>query len=181
MTRARLSFAATLCAALGIAARAQAREVEVGVQTLATLVSDDETKGGGIGLGVEGSMRFAGEVATAHGPLWLGRARVSLLGGGGLVWGAEAGAVLRWRVFLWQPEAGVSLLYLGGDLARSIDERGRVASNPFAPMLGLSPLRFQLDQGWMSFLGLRGGITLGRSGHPPLAASITLFEVGQTF
>jgi len=180
MIRAPLWFAATLCALLGVAARAEAREVELGVQTVATLISDDQTKGGGIGLGVEGSLRFLGE-PWGNGPLWLGRARVSLLGGAGLVWGVEAGAALRWRVFLWQPEASVSLLYLGGDLARSVDEAGRLASNPFAPMIGVSPLRFQLDQGFVSLLGLRGGITLGRSGHPPLAASITLFEVGRTF
>jgi hypothetical protein len=38
-----------------------------------------------------------------------------------------------------------------------------------------------LDQGWVSFLTVRGGVTLGRSGRPPLAASITLFEVGRAF
>ena len=169
----------SMCALLVVHASAHALELELGAQALATLVSDDDTRGGGVGLGVEGSWALARP--GAHHTL-LARARLSLLGGAGLAWGLEAGAA--WRVDvhpLWQPEAGAYLLYLGGDLARSIDPSGELAANPVALMIGISPARLALDRGWVSFLSFRGGPTLGRSGRPPLALSLTLFEVGQRF
>ena len=158
---------------------AHALELELGAQTVATLVSDDDTKGGGVGLGIEGSWILARH-ATVPSAL-LARARLSLLAGAGLAWGLEAGAAWRAELHpLWQPEAGLYLLYVGGDLARSIDG-GQLAPNPIAALLGLSPARLALDEGWVSFLSLRAGPTLARSGHPPLAVSLTLFEVGRRF
>jgi len=168
------------CALLITPARALALELEVGAQTLVTLVSDDGTKGGGVGLGVEGSWVLA-RPALAPSAV-LARARLSLLAGAGLAWALEAGAA--WRAELhpvWQPEAGAYLLYVGGDLARSVDGDGQLATNPIAALIGISLGRLALDHGWVSFLALRGGLTLGRSGQPPLALSLTLFEVGQRF
>jgi len=179
--RRRRSWLARGAGALCLAAApAHALQLELGAQTLATLVSDDDTKGGGVGLGVEGSYVLA-RLAPARSALLL-RARLSLLGGAGLAWGIEAGGAWRAEAHrLWQPEAGAYLLYLGGDLARSIDGQGQLASNPVAALLGISPGRLALDHGWVSFLSFRGGVSLGRSGHPPLALSVTLFEVGREF
>ena len=161
-------------------APARALELELGAQTLATLVSDDDTKGGGVGLGVEGGCVLA-RPATVPSAL-IARARLSLLGGAGLAWGLEAGAALRAELHpLWQPDLGLYVLYVGGDLARSIDGRGQLATNPVAALIGISPGRLALDQGWVSFFSLRAGPTVGRTGHPPLALSLTLFEVGQRF
>jgi len=176
-----LRWAALAACTLQLAhAPARAVELELGAQTLATLVSDDDTKCGGVGLGVEGSWVVA-RAAPARSAL-LARARLSLLAGAGLAWGLEAGGA--WRAELhpiWQPEAGAYLLYVGGDLARSIDGRGELASNPLAALLGVSLGRLALEHGWVSFLAFRAGPTLGRSGRPPLALSLTLFEVGQRF
>jgi hypothetical protein len=72
-------------------------------------------------------------------------------------------------------------MYLGGEIVRTIDEKGRIASNPLALQIGLKPLRFGLSNGWVSMLETRAGPTLGRAGRPPFAISVTLFEVGQTF
>jgi hypothetical protein len=180
MSRARHSALRAACVLLLAHAPARALELEIGAQMLATLVSDHDTKGGGVGLGVEGGW-VLGRPALAPSAV-LAQARVSLLGGAGLAWGLEAGCA--WRAELhpvWQPQAGAHLLYAGGDLARSVDGRGQLASNPVAIVLGISLGRLALDHGWVSFLAVRGGPTLGRSGHPPLALSLTVFEVGQRF
>lgn len=59
---------------------------------------------------------------------------------------------------------------------------GHLAENPWAVLGGLTPLRFALDDGWVSFCAVRAGTTLGgNSGHPPLAISLGFFEVGRTF
>jgi hypothetical protein len=154
-------------------------DVEVGVQTVATLVTNDSVKGGGAGAGVEGSLALLRDASTTL----LARARTSLLVGDGLAYTVEAGAA--WRVSLlprFQPELGVYLLYMGGDLARAIDRDGYLAENPWAVLGGLTPLRFALDDGWVSFCAPRLGTTLGTSsGHPALAVSVSLFEVGRTF
>jgi hypothetical protein len=170
------SAACILCAT----SRAHALELELSAQTLATLVSDDAAKGGGVGLGIEGGIVVVRGLALPSSEI-VTRARVSVLAGAGLAWGLEAGAA--WRAEIakhWQPEIGAYLLYLCGDLARAIDEHGQLAKDPVAALVGLTPLRLPLDQGWVSFLSLRVGATLG-TGHPPLAASLTFFEVGRTF
>jgi hypothetical protein len=48
-------------------------------------------------------------------------------------------------------------------------------------LAGVNPLRFSLDQGWVSFVGLRLGVPPARAGQPLLALSLTLFEVGRAF
>lgn len=156
-------------------------DVEVGVQTVVTLVTNDSVKGGGAGAGVEGSVALFRNATETH--TILARARTSLLAGDGLAYTFEAGAAWRWaRLGRYQPELGVYLLYMGGDLARTIDRHGYLAENPWAVLGGVSPLRFALDDGWVSFSAVRAGTTLGgSSGHPAQAISISLFEVGRAF
>ena len=155
--------------------------VEVGVQTVATLVTNDAVKGGGAGAGIEGSLALLRNASNTH--ALFARMRTSLLVGDGLAYTVEAGAA--WRLSLlprYEPELGVYLLYMGGDLARTIDRDGYLAENPWAILGGLTPLRFALDDGWVSFCAPRLGTTLGTSsGHPALAVSVSLFEVGRTF
>lgn len=180
MRHRRRCAALGACALLGAQGPARALELELGAQTLATLVSDDDTKGGGVGLGIEGTWVIT-RPSMARSAV-LARARLSLLGGAGIAWTLEVGGAWRAELHpLWQPEAGIYLLHVGGDLARSVDGGGQLATNPTAAVIGINLGRLALDHGWVSFLALRGGPTLGRSGHPPLALSLTLFEVGQRF
>ncbi len=160
---------------------AGALELETSVQSVVSVVNDTDTKGGGAGLALEIASpitrRFLGRDSDL-----LVRFRAAALVFAGLAWTVELGAAYRvrpWRS--WQPDCGLYLMTMGGDLARSIDSRGRLAGNPVALELGLNPFAFRLDQGWIAFAGVRGGPTLLRSGYPPLAVSVTLLEVGRSF
>jgi hypothetical protein len=160
--------------------RAAALELELGAQTLATFVSNDAVKGGGAGFGLETSVPFYRDAPRRN--HLLARARAALLAGNGLAWTLEAGAAFRIESSRhFTPEVGAYLLYMAGDLARSIDRDGYLAANPWAALVGLAPLRFELDEGWVSLLSARAGTTLGAGGHPPFAISVTVFEVGRTF
>ncbi len=109
------------------------------------------------------------------------RGRVGVLMGAGLAWSAELGAAWRARLFgRWEPDVGAYAATLGGKLIRTIDAHGVLASDPIALELGASPLRFRLDDSWVSFLSLRAGPTLFRGGAPAFMASLSLFEVGTT-
>lgn len=158
---------------------AAAREpnVELGVRSVATLSVDDETRGGGAGFAAEAALPVRRELI---GPSALFvYASAGVLVGAGLAYQAEAGAALRWtRRTSWQPEVRLSLFWLGGDLVRSIDADGRVAEDPIALRLGLAPLRFRLEDGWVTALAVSVGPTLLRGGEPPLSCSLALFEVG---
>lgn len=157
---------------------ARALEIELGAQSLATLSVDDQTRAGGVGLAVEVGVPLAHRLLGPTHRL-VPRAGVGALVGSGLAWSLEIGAAYRYAAFTrWQPDVGLSVLWLGGDLVRTIDAQGRVAGDPWALRLCMSPLRFPLNAGWVSLLALRAGPTLFRSGHPPLSLSVTLFEVG---
>jgi len=45
----------------------------------------------------------------------------------------------------------------------------------------MAVLSSSLITGWVSFLAVRAGAPLARTGHPALALSLTLFEVGREF
>jgi hypothetical protein len=176
----RLFASAAAAVSVWAPAPAAAVEVELGAQTLVTLVSNDAVKGGGVGAGVEASLPIYRDANRTN--ALLARARTSLLVGDGLAYTLELGAAFRLSlVGAWQPDAGAYLLYMGGDLARSIDADGYLAHDPWVVLAGLTPLRFALDEGWVSFCSARAGTTLGVSGHPALALSLTFFEVGRTF
>jgi len=174
-----ISSAASGCASrLGSATMP---ELEVGGQALVALGVNDETRGGGGGLAVEASLPVTELVGCLRGQL-LARARAGALLGAGTAWLLEAGVAYRPLLAgRWQPDAGVSLAVLTGDLVRSIDTEGRSSSDPLALQLGLNPLRWSLAQGWVSSLGVKAGPTLFQGGAPPLALSLTLFEVGSRF
>lgn len=164
-----------------MAPRTAAAELEIGAQATLTLVSDHRTKGGGAGPALEASVPLV-EGALLPRATLLGRARASALVGAGLVWAVEAGAA--WRLPVgqrWEPELGAYLLYLDGDLVRSIDHEGRIAGAPVAALLGVTPARFRLEKSWVSFLPARFGAPLGRGGRPPFAISVVLVEVGARF
>jgi hypothetical protein len=164
--------------AAGLSPRPAAAELEIGAQAVLTLVADDRTKAGGVGPALEASLPLVEGFLLPRATL-LGRARAGALVGAGLAWAAEAGAA--WRLPVgprWEPELGASLLYLDGDLVRTVDDEGRLAGAPVAALLGVTPARFRLEKGWVSFLPTRLGAPLGRGGRPPLALSIALVEVG---
>jgi hypothetical protein len=169
-------FAANAAACLLNATWAHGLELELAAQSVATLNVDDQTRGGGLGLSAE-----VGVPVLPLGPrgVLIVRASLGALMGNGLAWSVEGGAAYRHVAFeSWQPDAGLSVLWLGGDLVRTIDEQGQLAGDPLALRLGVSPLRFTLEAGWISVLSLRAGPTLFRSGQPPLSVSLMLFEVG---
>ena len=178
----RSTWPARTIGVLGILAglSAHAAPIEVAGQSVVTLASDRQTKGGGAGLGVEVGIPVAREPWGTKSTLLM-RGRLCGLVGAGLAWSAEAGIDLRWgRFHRYEPELGLHGLLLGGDLIRAIDNAGHLAGDPFALMLGLAPLRFRLDEGWISILGVRAGPTLFRSGSPPFVLSITLLEIGRS-
>ncbi len=158
-----------------------AHEWEVSASTLAVLSADHSTRGGGVGSAVSVGRNLLSrprEIPLAVAVV----GEVGLLGGGGLVWLARAGPRARFIHFkTWQPAVGISLLVLGGGLVRTIDEDGRRAANPWSAQLGIEPLRFQFDRGWVSVLRVEAGPHLFRSGNPPLTVSATVFEVGAVF
>ena len=175
--RLRYFFAANATACLLDTTRAHGLELELAAQSVATLNVDDQTRGGGLGLSAEVGVPVLRPLGP-HGVLIV-RASLGALMGNGLAWSVEGGAAYRHVAFKsWQPDAGLSVLWLGGDLVRTIDEQGQLAGDPLALRLGLSPLRFTLEAGWISVLSLRAGPTLFRSGQPPLSVSVMLFEVG---
>jgi hypothetical protein len=177
---ASVAFAAALLAGLLIAARSQATELELAGESLVTVTSDSQTRGGGPGLGVELGVVVLRDLLQ-KGSCVLVRERSSAMIGMGLVWGLEVGSAWRARSYhSWTPELGIEAMTLGGALIRSIDTRGHVAGNPVALGLAITPLRFQLQEGWVSLLAARGGPTLLRDGSPPFMVSVTLFEVGRT-
>lgn len=158
-----------------------AHEWEVGAGALAVLSADHSTRGGGVGSAMSvgrNLLHRPSEIPVAV--AIVGEAGV--LGGGGLVWLARAGPRGRFVHFeIWQPSVGVSLLVLGGGLVRTIDVNGKLAANPWSLQLGIEPLRFRLQRGWVSALRVEAGPNLFRSGNPPLTAAATLFEVGAMF
>ena len=172
----RLLFA--VVAAQGAAAPT-VTAAELAAQACFTLLSDDETKGGGAGLAVEAGVPVLHN-AFLSGLLLTVRLRASALIGAGLAWSGELGGAFRVQAGKrWAPEAGLWVLYLGGDLVRAIDDHGRLARNPLAVQLALNPVRFQVGSGWVSFLAVRYGRTLFRPGRPPFAFSATFVEIGR--
>jgi hypothetical protein len=175
----RRVFVVTAMIAAAATAPPAASAVEVSAQTCFALLSDDQTKGGGLGLALEAGVPII-RLLRLPGSLVSVRVRTSALIGAGLAWSGELGGAIRLRLASrWAPEAAVWGLYLGGDLVRAIDNRGRLAKDPVAIQVGLNPLRFELDTGWVSFLAIRYGRTLFRSGRPPFAVSGTLVEIGR--
>jgi hypothetical protein len=169
--------AATLACLLGHSP-VQAHELELAAQTLATLSVDDRTRGGGVGLAIALGAPLLEQWLGTPGQL-VAAASVGALTGAGVAWAVEGGVAYRFLGWdRWQPEAGLSVLWLGGDLVRTIDDQGGLAGDPWALRFGISPLRFRLEDGWVSLLGVRAGPTLFRSGRLPLSLSLTLFEVG---
>jgi hypothetical protein len=160
---------------------AQAMEVELATQTVVTLASDHEMRGGGAGLGVEVGLPVLRDL-WQPGSRLLARLRLTDLVGAGMVWGADLGLAWRSRAFgTWQPELGVHVATLGGDLIRTVDRQGHLGSNPVAAGLAVSLLRFSLENQWFAFLALRAGRPLFHDGDPPFIVSVTVFEVGRTF
>lgn len=167
-------------AALSLAQPSFTEPVDVGLQLVAALGADDSTRGGGGGAGIELGVPVARSPWPELG--WLLRARASVLTGIGLAYTLDLGVALRLeRQDRWQPDVGLYVTYWGGALVRSVDERGRLAPNPLGLQAGISALRFQLSDGWISLLSCRAGPPLGRSGAPPLLLSVAILEVGQTF
>jgi hypothetical protein len=159
----------------------RAAEIEVAGQSVVTLASDSKTRGGGAGAGVEVGAPFAPDLLQTGSKL-VARARISGLVGAGLAWSFELGLDFRARSFhRFEPELGLHVITVGGDLIRSIDADGRLARNPLALVLVVAPLRFRLNDGWINILGVRVGPTLARSGSPPFVLSVTLFEIGRAF
>jgi hypothetical protein len=169
---------ALLAAALSSQAHAA---IEIAGQSVVTLASDSQTRGGGVGAGVEVGIPLVSRLLATRTSL-LGRARICGLVGAGLAGSLELGVDLRSPVFgRFEPELGLHVLILGGALIRSIDSDGRLAGNPVALTSVFSPLRFRLDDGWINILGVRVGPTLARTGTPPFVLSLTLFEIGRVF
>lgn len=141
-------------------------------------MNDTSGKGGGIGPGLEVGLPVLRGVLLAHSAVVL-RAGASALFLSGFVYTLEAGGAFRpFAGNRWEPDAGLYVRYIGGDLVRSIDDDGHLAGNPVALQLGIAPLRFRLQEGTVSFFSFRMGPTLFRSGYPPFALSIGLLEVG---
>jgi hypothetical protein len=160
---------------------ARATEIELATQAVATLASDEETRGGGAGLGVEAGVPMLRDLLQ-QGSCLLARLRLAGLAGAGMVWAADLGLAWRSRaVGSWQPELGLHAAVLGGALIRTIDREGHLGRNPVAAVLALSPLRFSRDNQWFSFLAFRAGRPLFRDGDPPFLVSVTVFEVGRSF
>jgi hypothetical protein len=157
-----------------------AQPLEIAIQSVASIAADERTRGGGAGLALEMGLPL-GSFTPPRLCLLL-RSRVSVLAGVGLAYTLDLGVALSVRRHRsWQPDGGLYGMYLGGEIVRTVDRSGHLASNPLALQVGINPLRFELSRGWISLLGTRAGPTLGRAGRPPLAISITVFEVGQTF
>jgi hypothetical protein len=172
-------FMAVLIPGLLVAGATCGAELEVAGQSLVTATSDHQTRGGGPGMGVEVGVVVLRNVLQ-EGSSVLMRERSSAMVGMGLVWGLELGSVWRARSYhSWTPELGIQAMTLGGAFVRSIDAEGHLARNPVALGLVVTPFRFQLEEGWLSFLAVRGGPTLLRDGAPPFMVSVTLFEVGR--
>jgi len=172
---------ALACAAVALSTTARAAEVELGGQSVLILATDQQTRGGGLGAAVELGAPLV-HALFQQGSELLVRGRASALVGAGLVWGVELGAA--WcppAMQRWQPDLGIYALMLGGDLIRAVDAHGHEADDPVAIELGLTPLRFRLDEGWVSLLAVRGGPTLGTGGSSPFVFSATLVEVGRSF
>jgi hypothetical protein len=170
------SLGSSSCATGGPGGRGRPA-LEVGVQAVAALSTDYETRGGGVGAAVEVTLPML-ELSSLRSQL-LGRIRAGALVGGGVAWLLDAGGAYRLEGFShWQPDVGLSLGLLAGDLVRTIDTAGELSGNPIALQLGLSPLRFSVSRGWVSGLGVKLGPNLFRDGAPPLSVSVTLFEVG---
>jgi len=171
---------AVLAVAWG-ASTARATEVELATQTVVTVASDHEARGGGAGLGVEVGLPVLRD-PLQQGSCLLSRLRLTGLAGAGMVWGADLGLAWRSRAFgSWQPELGVHAAILGGALVRTIDRQGHLGSNPVAAVLAVSLLRFSLEKQWFSLLSLRAGRPLFHDGDPPFIVSVTVFEVGRGF
>jgi hypothetical protein len=180
MTHTAFGSLLVLCTGCGFGSAPFTRQVEVGMQSVAALTVDDETRGGGAGAAVEVSLPVW-DRAGDSGQL-LARARSGVLVGVGLTWLLEAGVAYRVEGFgRWQPDAGLYVGMVTGDLVRTIDDRGERSGSPLILALRLSPLRFALSRGWVSALGMGAGPTLFRPGDPPLAVSLTLLEVGSSF
>jgi hypothetical protein len=180
--RQLLAVASALAgAAVALSSTARAAKLELGGQTALTLAADLQARGGGLGPALElGAPVLEG--LLQRGAELLVRGRASALLGAGLAWGVELGSAWRPRALeRWQPDLGLYALMLGGDLIRSIDEGGHEADNPIAIELGLTPLRFRLDEGWVSLLALRAGPTLGAGGSCPFVFSAMLVEVGRSW
>ena len=171
----------TLLAAAALSTlTAAAAPVEVGVQLVAALAADERTRAGGGGLGVEVAVPVAD--FTPSGLRLLLRARASALAGVGLAYAGELGAALSARRFSrWQPDAGLYVMYMAGDIVRTADQNGRLATNPLALQAGINALRFELTSGWVALVAVRAGPILNHPGPPRLALSLTLVEVGQSF
>lgn len=167
------------CGCAGGLETARRPALEIGAQSLAALSVDDETRGGGVGAALEVSLPVR-ELPSLRGQL-LARARAGALVGAGMAWLLEAGVAYRLRGFeRWQPDAGLSLGLMTGDLVRTINRQGELSNGPLLLQAGLNPLRCSLARGWVSALGIKAGPSL-RSGAPPLAVSLTLLEVGSRF
>jgi hypothetical protein len=172
---------ALACAAIALSSTARAAEVELGGQSVLTLATDRQTRGGGLGAALELGTPVLGDLFQ-HGSELLVRGRASALVGAGLVWGTELGTAWRPRAMQrWQPDLGVYALVLGGALIRAVDRDGHEADDPVALEFGITPLRFRLDDGWVSLLAVRAGPTLGTGDASPYVVSVTLVEVGRGF
>lgn len=180
MRRTGLAWSAAFAIA-AVCSDANGLEPELSAQAVATLQSDASTKGGGTGPAFElGLPLMRGWLYSSS--TVLARARASALFGAGLAWTGELGVAFRTRIGgRFEPDLGVYGLYMGGDLARTIDSSGRLAQNPFALLAGVSPLSFRLDQGSVSVLAIRYGTTLFRSGSPPFLLSVTFVEIRRQF
>jgi hypothetical protein len=180
------SFGLVVIALCCAYARLAAAEPEIAGQMVVTIVSDEQTKGGGAGAAVEGALPLLRNVPLlrdafrADSAIVL-RARGSVLAGLGLAWTLEAGLAARGSRGPWEPHLGMYILYMDGQLIRAIDDDGRLARGPVALQLGLDPLRFALEDGWVSFLSARCGPVLSHPGTLVSALSLSLVEVGHRF
>lgn len=173
-------LAAVTYARAAPAAGPRLQSVEIGAQAVAALVTDTSVKGGGVGCGLELGLPLVLPSLRERVRI-VPRARLSALTGLGLAWAIDVGVSLRLLVgSSWQPEVGVFVAAMGGDLARTIDERGRLAHDPITLQLGLSPLRFRLQHGWVALLAPRYAPSSAPLGEG-LALSVALAEVGQSF
>jgi hypothetical protein len=172
---------ALACAVIALSSPARAAEIEVGGQSVLTLATDRQTRGGGLGAALELGTPVLDDLFLQGSELIV-RGRASALIGAGLAWGVELGTA--WRppaMRRWQPDLGIYALVLGGALIRAVDDHGHEANDPIAVEFGLTPLRFRLDEGWVSLLAVRAGPTLGTGGASPYVFSVTLVEVGRRF